>query len=245
MSATISHSTHAAPPRHVAVIMDGNGRWAKARGLPRIAGHKKGAEALRELLPKCPEIGIKYLTIYAFSSENWNRPQGEVTDLMELLRFYLEREIKTLHKNNVRIRIIGNTALLDAKTRRLIDEAETLTKENDALHLTVALSYGARDEIARAMQTIAKSIQTGDLSLAQIDESCISFHLDTRDLPDPDLLIRTGGEQRLSNFLLWQHAYTELFFSPVLWPDFSPTHLEAALADYMQRERRYGNTPNG
>lgn len=230
-------------PTHVAIIMDGNGRWAKARGLPRTAGHKKGADILRNLLPECQKLGVKYLTIYAFSSENWNRPAPEVSDLMQLLRFYLEREIKALHKNNIRLRVIGNIAKLDERTRKLVTEAEALTAANTSLTLTVALSYGAREELTLAVKAIATAIQHGKLTPDAITETTVSEYLYSKDLPDPDLLIRTGGEQRLSNFLLWQQAYTELFFTPVLWPDFSTEHLQQAIADFARRERRYGNAP--
>lgn len=229
-------------PAHVAIIMDGNGRWAKARGLPRIAGHKKGAEALRALLQECEGLGVRYLTIYAFSSENWNRPQEEVSDLMQLLAYYLEREIKTLSKNGIRLRVIGDRSLLDDKTRKQIGEAEAATAQNERFELVVALSYGSRGEMVQAVRQIAESVAKGEISPESIDEAAISRHLYTHALPDPDLLIRTGGEHRLSNFLLWQQAYTELYFTPVFWPDFSVQHFKDALAEYAKRERRYGTT---
>lgn len=229
-------------PTHVAIIMDGNGRWAKARGLPRIAGHKKGAESLRGLLQECETLGVRYLTIYAFSSENWNRPQDEVSDLMQLLRYYLEREIHTLLKNGIRLRVIGDRSLLEETTRKQVAEAEAATAGGTRFELVVALSYGARGEMVQATRRIAESIAKGEIEPESIDEAMISRHLYTHGLPDPDLLIRTGGEHRLSNFLLWQQAYTELYFTPVFWPDFSVQHFKDALAEYAKRERRYGTT---
>lgn len=228
-------------PEHVAIIMDGNGRWAKARGLPRTAGHKKGAEALRSLLVECQEIGIRYLTIYAFSSENWNRPKAEINDLMQLLRFYLEREQKTLKKHGIRLRVIGDLSYVDDTLRSQVENIQAATAANNRFHLTVALSYGARDEITQAVRAIAHKVAAGALSPDAVNETIISQHLYTVGLPDPDLLIRTSGEQRLSNFLLWQQAYTELFFTPVFWPDFSIAHFKEALEEYARRERRYGN----
>jgi undecaprenyl diphosphate synthase len=227
-------------PQHVAIIMDGNGRWAKARGLPRMIGHKKGAEALRAVLEGCREMGLRYLTVYAFSSENWNRPVVEVSDLMTLLRHYLDREIANLHKNGIRLRVIGDIQKLEPDIRKQIDAAETLTEQNQAFNLTIALSYGARQEMLQAMRELATGIESGAIKAESVDESTVSSLLYTRGLPDPDLLIRTGGEQRLSNFLLWQSAYTELYFSPVLWPDFSVAHLQQAVCEYANRERRYG-----
>lgn len=229
-------------PRHVAIIMDGNGRWAKSRGLPRTAGHKRGAEALRELLTECKGLGIQFLTIYAFSSENWNRPESEVSDLMQLLSFYLEREQKTLNENGIRLKVIGDLSQVDGKTREKIRKAEASTAANSRFLLTVALSYGSRDEMVHAVREIATQVQAGTLNPDAIDETLIDSHLFTAGLPDPDLLIRTGGEQRLSNFLLWQQAYTELFFTSVYWPDFSIGHFKEALHEYARRERRYGTT---
>lgn len=229
-------------PAHVAIIMDGNGRWAKARGLPRTAGHKKGAEALRNLLVECQDIGVRYLTIYAFSSENWNRPQTEVSDLMQLLRFYLERELRTLVKHGIRLKIIGDLSQVEPGIRKQIVDAEQKTAANSRFQLTVALSYGARSELVQALQHMAEKVKSGDLRAEDITEQTVSDHLYTAGMPDPDLLIRTGGEQRLSNFLLWQQAYTELFFTPVFWPDFSIEHFKIALAEYAKRERRYGTT---
>jgi undecaprenyl diphosphate synthase len=229
-------------PEHVAIIMDGNGRWAKARGLPRIMGHKKGSETLRNILKGCQDMGLRYLTIYAFSSENWKRPQIEITDLMELLRHYLDNEITSLHKNGIRLRVIGDVNKLAPDIRKQIESAEALTKDNNAFNLTVALSYGARQEIVQAIQALAAQIGSGTLDVTTIDEKTVSSMLYTNALPDPDLLIRTGGEHRMSNFLLWQSAYTELYFTPVLWPDFTLAHLSDAVTEYASRERRYGTT---
>ena len=227
-------------PRHVAIIMDGNGRWAKSRGLPRSMGHRKGAETLRVLLEGCRELGLEYLTIYAFSAENWQRPDSEVRDLMDLLRDYLNKEIHTLHQNGVRLRIIGDRAALTNDIREDIQRAETLTSGNRAFNLNVALSYGGRQEIARGMRVLAADIAAGRIAPTDIDDALIAGYLDTKDIPDPDLLIRTGGDQRLSNFLLWQSAYTEFYFTEVLWPDFTLDHMRLAIHDYAVRERRYG-----
>lgn len=242
MTAAAAPTAQQQLPAHVAIIMDGNGRWAKSRGLPRTAGHKKGAEALRSLLVECQGLGIRYLTIYAFSSENWNRPQTEVSDLMQLLRFYLEHELKTLIKHGICLKVIGDLSQVDTATRKKINDAEARTSQNSKFQLTVALSYGARSELTHAVQRIAARVADGTLNIDAIKEDTISAHLYTADLPDPDLLIRTGGEQRLSNFLLWQQAYTELFFTEVFWPDFSIEHFKSALAEYTKRERRYGTT---
>jgi undecaprenyl diphosphate synthase len=242
MTAAAAETAQQQLPAHVAIIMDGNGRWAKSRGLPRTAGHKKGAEALRNLLVECQDMGIRYLTIYAFSSENWNRPQTEVSDLMQLLRFYLEHELRTLIKHGICLKVIGDLSQVDTATRKQIESAEKKTISNDRFQLTVALSYGARSEMTQTVRILAQKVKSGELSIDDIDENSISKNLYTADLPDPDLLIRTGGEQRLSNFLLWQQAYTELFFTPVFWPDFSIGHFKEALAEYAKRERRYGTT---
>jgi undecaprenyl diphosphate synthase len=227
-------------PRHIAIIMDGNGRWAQARGLPRIAGHRRGAEALRRTLIAASELGIPYLTLFGFSSENWKRPLGEVDDLMGLLRHYLRGEIAELHRNGVRLRVIGEIGRLAADLVTLIANAEALTQDNRGINLTIALSYGGRAEIAAAARAIAAKAAAGSLAVAAIDEDLIAGHLFTADLPDPDLLIRTSGEQRISNFLLWQCAYAELVFTKTLWPDFGRSDLEQAIADYCCRERRYG-----
>jgi undecaprenyl diphosphate synthase len=229
-----------APPAHVAIIMDGNGRWAKARGLPRIAGHKNGAEAVRRAVAASVELRIKYLTLFGFSSENWKRPSGEIDDLMGLLRHYLRGEIAELHKNGVRVRVIGEWDKLAPDIVTLIGNAENLTRGNERLHLSIALNYGGRAEITRAARAIAEAAASGALTPEQVDEACFSRHLFTSDIPDPDLLIRTSGEQRISNFLLWQSAYAELVFTETLWPDFARDDLEQALREYHGRERRYG-----
>lgn len=230
------------PPVHVAIIMDGNGRWAKARGLPRTAGHKKGAEALRELLKNARNSGVKHLTVYAFSSENWRRAPDEVSDLMQLLKLYLTKEIKSLNENRIRLQFIGDRAMLAEDIRTLMEKGEALTRAHTDFSLTVALSYGSRQEILRAARVLAQRVKQGELPAEAITEELFAGVLDTKGMPEPDLLIRTGGEQRLSNFLLWQSAYTELYFTPVLWPDFSAEHFQQALTEFTSRERRYGNT---
>jgi undecaprenyl diphosphate synthase len=227
-------------PRHVAIIMDGNGRWARARGLPRIAGHRQGMEAVRRTVEGCLEMGIDYLTIFAFSSENWKRPEREVDDLMGLLRAYLRGEIGELAGRGVRLRFIGDVEGLSLDIRALIAEGEAMTAANRALTLTVALNYGSRQEIVRAARRMARDLVAGKLAPEDVTEDLVGRYLDTRDLPDPDLLIRTSGEQRLSNFLLWQAAYTELIYLPTLWPDFKRSDLESAVAEYHRRDRRYG-----
>ena len=227
-------------PRHIAIIMDGNGRWAKARGLPRIAGHRRGAEAVRRTLVAASELGIPYLTLFGFSSENWKRPLHEVDDLMGLLRHYLRGEIAELHRNGVRLRVIGELGRLSVDLVTLIANAEALTRDNRAINLTIALSYGGRAEIVAAARAIAVKVAAGSLEVEAVDEDLIADHLFTSDLPDPDLLIRTSGEQRISNFLLWQCAYAELVFTKTLWPDFGRGDLDQAIADYCGRERRYG-----
>ena len=228
------------PPAHVAIIMDGNGRWAKARGLPRIAGHRRGAEAVRRTVKAAAAHGIAYLTLFGFSSENWKRPVDEVDDLMGLLRHYIRAEIAELHANGVRVRIIGDRARLAPDIVSLIDKAESLTGGNPGLTLTVALSYGARAEIAAASRAIAVAARDGRLAPEQVDEALFERYLLTAGMPDPDLVIRTSGEQRMSNFLLWQTAYAELVFTETLWPDFGEVELEKALREYHGRERRYG-----
>ncbi|AWK85767.1 isoprenyl transferase [Azospirillum thermophilum] len=230
------------PPTHVAVIMDGNGRWAKARGLPRTAGHKKGVDAVRRTVEAARELGIGYLTIFSFSSENWRRPEEEVSDLMSLLRFYLRSEIAELHKAGVRLRVIGDRSRLSDDIIRLIDNAEQLTAGNRVMTLVVALSYGSRQEIAAAARRLAEEVAAGRLDPAAIDEAALSARLYTADIPDPDLIIRTSGEQRISNFLLWQAAYAELVFVDTLWPDFTKRDLEAAIEEFHRRERRFGAT---
>jgi len=237
---SLDSSPPRALPRHIAIIMDGNGRWAQARGLPRIAGHRRGAEAVRRAVTAAGELGIPYLTLFGFSSENWKRPLEEVDDLMGLLRHYLRGEIAELHRSGVRLRVIGERGRLAPDIVTLIANAEELTRDNPGVNLTIALSYGGRAEIIAAVRTVAAKAAAGELPPAAIDEEVISRHLFTADIPDPDLLIRTSGEQRISNFLLWQCAYSELVFTKTLWPDFGRADLELAIADYGGRERRYG-----
>jgi undecaprenyl diphosphate synthase len=227
-------------PRHVAIIMDGNGRWAKARGLPRAAGHRQGAEATRKVLRAAGEAGVECLTLYAFSSENWRRPQDEINDLMGLLRFYISRELDALHREGIRLKILGDHNAFQDDVAKLVDQAVERTAGNDRMTLAIALNYGARAELAQAARSIARRVEAGELSPAEVNEATIEASLDTADLPALDLLIRTSGEQRLSNFLLWQAAYAELMFVDTLWPDFDGDSLRAALADYAGRERRFG-----
>jgi undecaprenyl diphosphate synthase len=227
-------------PRHVAIIMDGNGRWAAARGLPRTEGHRRGVEALRATVRAAGEMGIQVLTIFSFSSENWSRPPAEVRDLMGLLRRFIRHDLAELHRNNVRVRVIGEREGLAADILRLLEEAEELTGSNDGLTVVVAFNYGARQEIARAARRLAADVMAGKLSLEAITAEVLGRHLDASDLPDPDVIIRTSGEQRLSNFLLWQSAYSELVFVPTYWPDFDRATLEGAIAEYRRRERRFG-----
>jgi undecaprenyl diphosphate synthase len=229
-----------ATPRHVAIIMDGNGRWASARGLPRGEGHRRGVEALRKTVRAAGEMGIRFLTIFSFSAENWSRPPSEIRDLMGLLRRFIRNDMAELHQNGVKVRIIGERADLDPDIRRLLEEAEELTRDNDGLTLIVAFNYGARQEIARAAARIVTQIKAGTLDASQISADLLGQNLDAPDLPDPDLIIRTSGEQRLSNFLLWQAAYSELVFVPTYWPDFDRAALEGAIAEYHRRERRFG-----
>ena len=230
------------PPVHVAIIMDGNGRWAKARGLPRIAGHQRGSEAVRRVVEGAQDLGIGYLTLYAFSSENWKRPRSEVEDLMGLLRVYLRRELAALHRSGVRVRFIGERHGLASDIVSLIDEAESRTAGNGGLTLVIALNYGSHNEIVCAARAIARDVADGRLRPDDIDEACFAGYLQTIDIPDPDILIRTSGEQRLSNFLLWQSAYTELVFMDTLWPDFNKQNLVEAIHEFHGRERRYGAT---
>ena len=235
-------SAETAPPLHVAIIMDGNGRWAKARGLPRTIGHQRGAEAVRRSVRGAVELGVSYLTLFGFSSENWKRSSAEIDDLMALLRFYLRSEIAELDRSGVRIRVIGDRERLADDIVTLIDDAETRTRGNVRLNLTVALSYGGRSEIALAARRLARSVQDGDLAIEDIDEAAFERHLLTAELPDPDLVIRTSGEKRISNFLLWQSAYAELVFVDRLWPDFAKDDLEDAIREFRRRDRRYGAT---
>jgi undecaprenyl diphosphate synthase len=227
-------------PRHVAIIMDGNGRWAAARGLPRVEGHRRGVEALRKTVRAANELGISILTIFSFSSENWSRPQSEIRDLLGLLRRFIRNDLVDLHKNNIRVRVIGERDDLDPDIRRLLQEAEDLTRGNDGFTLVVAFNYGARQEIARAARRLATEVAEGRLAASDITPELLARHLDAPDIPDPDVIIRTSGEQRLSNFLLWQSAYSELVFVPINWPDFDRAALEGAIAEYRRRERRFG-----
>ncbi len=229
-------------PQHIAIIMDGNGRWARRRGMPRIAGHKRGAEALRALLETCREQHIRYLTVYAFSAENWQRPKGEVDGLMHLLGSYLGSELGVLINHRIRLHVIGDKTALPDHVREQVIHAEEATRQFDDFHLCVCLSYGARQELTQAVKTLAVQVKEGVIKPDDITEERITQALFTCNIPEPDLLIRTGGEQRLSNFLLWQSAYTELYFSDVLWPDFTGDHLIEACRDYAGRERRYGRT---
>ena len=227
-------------PKHVAIILDGNGRWAKSKGMPRNYGHIQGAKAVEIICEEAYKMGIQYLTVYAFSTENWNRPKDEVDALMKLLRNYLKTCLKTAEKNRMCVRILGDKSRLDEDIRKRIDELEHATKDNDGLHFQIALNYGGRDEILRAVREIARGVQSGALKAQDIEEETISAALDTKELPEPDLLIRTCNEQRISNFLLWQLAYTELYFTPVPWPDFTKEELVKAVEAYTMRDRRYG-----
>lgn len=229
-------------PKHIAIIMDGNGRWAKKLGLLRVAGHQKGTKAVRDVVEGCAEIGIQQLTLYAFSTENWKRPKMEVETLMKLLVSSLRKEIKTLQDNNIRLDAIGNLQNLPASVLKELEEVMDKTSGNTRMNLTLALSYGSRDELVQAMQQIGAKIQRNEISLKDIDESVINEHLYTRKFPDVDLLIRTSGEQRISNFLLWQIAYAELYFTKILWPDYRREHLFEAIYNYQNRERRFGKT---
>jgi len=240
---SIEQDEQSSPPRHVAIIMDGNGRWAQKKGLPRSVGHKRGAEAVREAIEGAVEAGVNYLTLYAFSAENWNRPADEVTDLMGLLKLYLSKEIKSLHKEGIRLCVIGDKSRLSPDILSRIDKAEQLTLQNTRLTLVIALSYGAREEILQAVQKLAQAAKEGAIDPADIDEETFSSALYTHDIPDPDLIIRTSGEQRLSNFLLWQCAYTEFLFVDTLWPDFDKAEFASAVDAYCLRERRYGVRP--
>jgi undecaprenyl diphosphate synthase len=227
-------------PHHVAIIMDGNGRWAATRGLPRAEGHRRGVEALRRTVRAAGEMGIKILTIFSFSAENWSRPASEIGELMGLLRRFVRNDLAELHQNNIRVRVIGERVGLDPDIGRLLVEAEELTKNNDGLTLVVAFNYGARQEIVRAARRIAEAVERGETRANDIDTDAFGRFLDAPDIADPDLIIRTSGEQRLSNFLLWQAAYSELVFVPTYWPDFDRAALESAIREYQQRERRFG-----
>ncbi len=233
--------TEAAPvPRHVAIIMDGNRRWAARRHLPRQLGHRQGVEAVRVITRAAGEMGIGYLTLYGFSSENWNRPADEVSDLMGLLKLFIRRDLVELHHNGVQVRIIGDREHLEDDIVALIEEAEQLTRNNTKLKLIIAFNYGGQNEITSAVRRIAREVKEGRLDPEAITQATVADHLDTAGIPDPDLIIRTSGEKRLSNFLLWQSAYAELLFSDVYWPDFSPDHLKQAIAEFNLRDRRFG-----
>ena len=227
-------------PRHVAIILDGNGRWAKAKGMPRNYGHAQGSKNVERICEEAWRMGIKYLTVYAFSTENWNRPKDEVDALMKLLRNYMKTCLKTAAKNDMKIRVIGDITRLDEDIRSRIEELEDSTKDNGGLNFQIAINYGSRDEITRAVRRIAADCRDGRLAAEEIDEQVIDRYLDTHDIPDPDLLIRTSGEQRLSNYLLWQLAYTEFYFTDVPWPDFTKEELLKAVEQYNARDRRYG-----
>lgn len=229
-------------PRHVAVIMDGNGRWARRRALPRIAGHRKGVERVRELVVACGEAGVEYLTLFAFSSENWRRPESEVTMLLDLFLSALDKEVGKLHEKNVRFRVIGDASRFGDQLVQRIRASEDLTRQNRALTLTIAANYGGRWDIANACAQLARRVAAGELDPAAIGPESLEPFLATSDIPEPDLFIRSGGEQRISNFLLWQLAYTELYFTPVLWPDFDRAQFEAAITSYAGRQRRFGLT---
>lgn len=227
-------------PEHIAIIMDGNGRWAKKRGLPRNAGHTAGAKNVEDICVAAKKLGVKYLTLYALSTENWSRPEAEVRALMRLLSGYLDKAIKTAHENRMHIRVIGDISRLDQKFQRQIIEAERVSSVYSDLNLTIAINYGSRDEIVRAMRHVAADIKTGTLLPEEITEELFDSYLDTKELPAPDLLIRTSGEQRLSNYLLWQVAYSEFYFTPVPWPDFDGKELAKAVDAYENRDRRFG-----
>ncbi|MDI3521908.1 MAG: undecaprenyl diphosphate synthase [Bacillota bacterium] len=231
-------------PRHVAIIMDGNGRWARARGLPRLMGHRAGMEAVRRVVRAAPSLGIAYLTVFAFSTENWRRPRLEVEGLFALLAEYVERETRELKAEGVRVRFLGEREGLPATAKQVIERCEAVTSRCTRLNLSIALNYGGRSELVRAVRALARRAAAGEVNPEDIGPEDLAAQLYTADLPDPDLLIRTSGERRLSNFLLWQLAYAELYFSPVLWPDFTPEDLAEAVADFRQRDRRFGGIKN-
>jgi undecaprenyl diphosphate synthase len=240
LAARQEHGGAATVPRHVAIIMDGNGRWAAARGLGRTEGHRRGVQTVRDIVRHAGQRGVDYLTLFSFSSENWRRPAEEVNDLLMLMRLFIRRDLGELHRAGVRVRIIGERGNLPADILELIDEAESLTARNKRLTLVVAFNYGARNELVRAARRIAEDVKAGRLDPAAVDDQAIASRLDTADIPDPELIIRTSGEQRLSNFLLWQVAYSEFVFSPTLWPDFGAADFDDALRVYQSRERRFG-----
>ncbi len=227
-------------PKHIAIILDGNGRWAKKKGMPRNYGHVQGSKNVERICEDAYKLGVKYLTVYAFSTENWKRPQDEVDALMNLLRNYMKTCLKTAEKNRMRVRVLGDKTALDDDIRTRIAELEEATKNNDGLNFQIALNYGSRDEMVRAMKRMCEDVQAGKVETAQIDEATFASYLDTHGIPDPDLMIRTSGEQRLSNYLLWQLAYSEFYFTDVLWPDFSKEDLVKAIEYYNGRDRRFG-----
>lgn len=227
-------------PEHIAIVMDGNGRWAKKRGLPRLAGHNAGMQALKEIVKKASCLGVKQLTVYAFSTENWKRPEDEVSGIFKLLIVYMKKELAELHANKVKVNIIGEYKLLPSDAVASLEQSIETTKDNTGMQFNIALNYGSRAELLRAVRRIAEEVRDGALPVEDIDESCISSHLYTSGIPDPDLVIRTSGELRLSNYLLWQVAYSEFVFSDVFWPDFTPECLEEAILEYQNRDRRYG-----
>lgn len=228
-------------PKHIAIIMDGNGRWAKSRGLPRTAGHKHGAEAARRVVEAAADRGVEYLTLFGFSSENWNRPRTEIEELMKLLRYYLRAETADLHKKNARLRVVGDLSAFDLDIIQLIDNAQTLTQNNTRINVTIALNYGGRQDIVQAAEKLCQQVlDAGTVPVKEAIVRALEQNMLTHELPDPDLLIRTSGEKRISNFMLWQCAYSEMVFSPVLWPDFGTKELDDALEEYAGRERRFG-----
>ncbi|MCM1188200.1 MAG: isoprenyl transferase [bacterium] len=232
-------------PRHVAIILDGNGRWAKAKGMPRNYGHAQGAKTVETICEEAYRMGIHYLTVYAFSTENWNRPQDEVDALMKLLRNYMKTCLQTAKKNRMCVRVLGEKSRLDEDIRSRIQELEEATRENDGLHFQIAINYGGRDEIVRAVRKLAGKVEAGELAAADITETALADALDTAGIPEPDLLIRTCNEQRISNFLLWQLAYTEFYFTPVAWPDFTKEELIKAVEAYNRRDRKFGGLKGG
>lgn len=242
MSTLLTQIDKSRLPRHIAVIMDGNGRWAKEKGEDRLFGHYHGVESVRQIVEGCAELGIEYLTLYAFSTENWDRPADEVTGLMELLVSTIRKEVETLDKNNIRLHVIGDMSMLPEYARAELKEAIDITRENKGLNLIMALSYSGRWELIEAVKNIAAEVEQGQLKASAIDEQVFKQHLSTRNFPDPELMIRTSGEFRISNFLLYQLAYAELYFTEVCWPDFRKENLYAALLDYQRRERRFGKT---
>ena len=229
------------PPRHIAIIMDGNGRWAKSRGRPRLFGHQAGVKTVRRVVEDASEMDIKCLTLYSFSTENWSRPKAEITALFELLRKYVDDDLQTLHERNVRVRILGSRTGLKPDILALLDKVEATTKDNTDFFLNIAFNYGGRDEILRAARAFAQDAVAGNTTASELDEAKFETYLDTTGLPSPDLVIRTSGEKRISNFLLWQAAYAEFVFTDVLWPDFSKQDLQAAIDSFQNRERRFGN----